>query len=405
MRNENTGKKSICMPLYSYYPFDTRVRRTANALIDYGYNVDVICLRGKDEKKFETYDDVKVYRLPMVHIRGGYLRYLYNYGMFFMLSFLMLNSLDRKKDYDTLHVHSLPDFLVFITILQKLKGKKIILDLHEVLPEIFAARFNKDMDSRLVKIPIFLERVSIAFASHIITVNDTIKEIYIGRSAPEEKITVIMNSPDEKLDSKKDLMEFKTKLKLDQKFVLVYIGGINYERNIEVILKAMFNVKHKIPGIFFLLFGHMYGQKGEDYKEQLKALINSLGLKDRVYFGNRLHPEDVRSYLELTDFGVISYIRNPLTEVAVANKVFEYIALNKPIIVCRLRALYSLLGDDSAIYYEPEDADDLAAKIFWIYGHKNDLKGIKENAQKVYEKCKWEVMKERLQKMYEKLNA
>lgn len=405
MENEKVNKKSICMPVYSYYPFDTRVRRAANALSDNGYNVDVICLRGKDEEKFVIHEGVNVYRLPLVHIRGGYLRYLYNYGLFFLLSFLMLNSLDRKKNYNVIHVHSLPDFLVFITLFQRKKGKEIVLDLHEAMPEIFAARFDKDLGSKIVKIPIFLERISISFASRVITVNNTIKELYISRGVIKEKITVIMNSPDEKLYLKKDLTEFKTKLELDKRFVLVYVGGINYERNIEVIIKAMSKVRQKIPSIFFLLFGHMYGQKGEEYKEQLKDLIKKLGLKDKIYFGGKLEPEEVKSYLDLTDFGVVSYVRNPLTEIAVANKVFEYIALNKPVIVVNLKALHSLLGDDAAIYYKAEDDDDLAAKMLWIHGHKNELKGMIENAHKIYEKCKWEVMRERLLKMYEELSG
>lgn len=405
MGDDKSSTKSICMPVFSYYPFDPRVRRAAEALSDNGYAVDVICLRGEGEKKFGTYNEVNAYRLPLKHRRGGYLRYFYNYGMFFILAFLKLNFLDRKRRYDAVHVHSLPDFLVFIALFQRLKKTKIILDLHEAMPEIFAARFNKDMDSMLVKIPIFLERISIAFASHIITVNSTIKDIYMARGVPEKKISVIMNSPDERLNLKMDLKEFKVGLSLDEKFILVFVGGINYERNIEVILNAMAKLKPQIPNMFFILFGHMYGHKGESYKDQLRNLARQLGIENSVYIGGKLKAEEVSSYLDLSDFGVISYVRNPLTEVAVPNKVFEYIALNKTIIVCRLNALYSLLGDNAAIYYEPENDDDLAEKMLWIYKHRDNLKDTVENARKVYEKCKWKVMKARLLNMYKDLNA
>ncbi|UCG70801.1 MAG: glycosyltransferase family 4 protein [Thermoplasmata archaeon] len=394
-------KKKICMPVYSYYPFDPRVRRAAESLVEMGHSVDIICLKGEGEDYAETFKGVNIYRLPLEHRRGGYLRYLYNYSMFFFLSFFMLNSLDRKNRYNAMHIHSLPDFLVFIAFFQKRRGIKIILDLHEAMPEIFAARFNRDMDSFLVKFPIFLEKISHAFATQIITVNDTIKDIYMRRGVPEKKIIVIMNSPDEKLRLNIDLEEFKAKLGLDDKFLLVFVGGINYERNIEVILEAIARVKSQIPNLYFILFGHMYGHKGASYKEHLKSLVKQNGLDNNVYIGGKLNPEEVSSYLDLTDFGVVSYIRNPLTDVAVPNKVFEYIALNKPIIVCRLGALQSLLGDDTAIYYEPEDADDLAAKILWLHRHKNELKPMIENSQKVYERCKWDVMKKRLQKMYE----
>jgi glycosyltransferase involved in cell wall biosynthesis len=404
MNAKKQGNKTVCMPVYSYYPFDPRVRRAAKSLIENGYSVDVICLRGESEKKSENIDGINVHRLPLVHIRGGYFRYLYNYIMFFLLSFFMLNSLDRKRHYDVVHVHSLPDFLVFIALVQKWKGRKIILDLHEAMPEIFAARFKKDMDSRIVNIPLFLETSSISFASRIITVNDAIKKIYMNRGGvPQKKIVVIMNSPDKMQRTRKDISEFKTKLDLENKFVVVYVGGINQERNIEVIIKAIAKAKPKIPNIYFILFGHTLGQKGEGYKNRLKTLTLKLGLKENVFIGGRLPPQDVSSYLDLADFGVVSYVSNPLTEVAVPNKVFEYIALDKPVISVHLRALHSLFGDEALLYYEPESANDLAAKMIKLYENKNELDEMKNNAKEVYERCKWDVMRKRLQKMYNEL--
>jgi glycosyltransferase involved in cell wall biosynthesis len=398
------NRKRVCMPVYSYYPFDPRVRRAAKSLIENGYSVDVICLRGESEKKRENIDGVNIHRLPMVHIRGGYFRYLYNYIMFFLLSFLMLNLLDRKRHYDVVHVHSLPDFLVYIAIFQKWKKRKIILDLHEAMPEIFAARFKKGMDSRIVKIPLFLENRSISFAHRIITVNDTIKKIHMTRNGvSEKKIIVIMNSPDEMQRIKKDISDFKRRLDLDKKFVVVYVGGINIERNIEVIIEAVAKAKPEIPNLCFLLFGHTLGQKGEGYKEGLKTLASELGLEERIHIGGRLPPQNVLSYLDLADFGVVSYVSNPLTEVAVPNKVFEYIALDKPVISVRLQALHSLFGDNALLYYEPENSDDLAAKMIILYENKNELDEMKNNAKEVYERCKWDVMRKRLYEMYNEL--
>ena len=130
------SKKSICMPVYSFYPFDPRVRRAAEALMENGHSVDVICLMEEGDKKVDSFNGVGIYRVSLTHKRGGYLRYIYHYSMFFLQVFIILNSLDRKKKYDVIHVHSLPDFLVFVAKIQKLKGRKVILDLHEVMPEI-----------------------------------------------------------------------------------------------------------------------------------------------------------------------------------------------------------------------------------------------------------------------------
>ena len=206
--NTSRDSNTICMPVYSYYPFDPRVRRAAEALIERGHSVDVICLKGKRESRIDSFNGVNIYRLSLTHKRGGYLRYVYHYAMFFIQVFLTLNRLDFRRKYDVVHVHSLPDFLVFVAMVQKLKKKKIVLDLHEVMPEIFAARFNKDMDSAMVRFVCRLERISCSFAHRVITVNDVRREVLEGRSVPPEKVTVIMNTPDDRIFVKKNVDDF-----------------------------------------------------------------------------------------------------------------------------------------------------------------------------------------------------
>lgn len=398
----NSSRKSICMPVYSFYPFDPRVRRAAEALLEKGHSVDVICLKEEGDKKTDSFNGVGIHRVSLTHKRGGYLRYLYHYTMFFFQVFITLNMLDRKKKFDVIHVHSLPDFLVFVTLIQKLKGKKIILDLHEVMPEIFAARFNKKMNSFLVKLVCILEKISCGFAHYVITVNDVRMEVLVNRKVPKEKIIVIMNAPNQKLFVKKDLEDFKEKFNLDSKFVTVYVGGINYERNLEVILKAMAQIKNDIPNIFFIIFGHTYGQ-GAKYVAELKRLAKDLGITENVYFGGQLPGEDVASYMELAEFGIVSYLKNPMTELAMPNKVFEYSMADVPIISCRLKGMYTLLGEDGARYYEAENHADLAKKIKWLYNNKDKSNKYVDVAREIYKKYNWEVMKNRLQKMYDDL--
>ena len=396
-------KKSVCMPVYSYYPFDPRVRRAAEALIEEGHSVDVICLKGEEETISGSFNGVNIHRVSLTHKRGGYLRYVYHYAMFFLQVFFTLHRLDSRRRYDVVHVHSLPDFLVFVAIIQKLKKKKIILDLHEVMPEIYAARFGKNMGSPLVKIVCFLEKISCFFAHQVITVNDARREVLARRSVPPEKITVIMNTPDEKVFVKKNIDDFKRRLDLERKFITVYVGGINPERNLEVIIKAMALLKKDIPEMFFVMFGHSYGQEGSHYVDDLRSLAKKQGVEGSVYFGGRLPGEDVAGYMDLAHFGVISYIANPMTELAMPNKVFEYIALDVPIISCRLKGLYSLMGDDSAVYFEPENEKELAEKILWLHDNPSEAKSMTMKARELYKSYTWTIMKKRLQNLYERL--
>ncbi len=386
-----------CMVVYSYYPFDPRVRKEVRALVAKGHTVDVICLRDEGEARQEVVDGATVHRTSLSVRRGGYLTYAYQYTLFFLMSFCKLTRLFLKHKFDVIHVHSLPDFQVFVAMVPKLYGKRIVLDLHEAMPEIFAARFGVTTSSWQFGIAALLEMISSWFADRILTVNDTIKERLVKRDVEERKITVVMNSPDVSLRKDKDLTGFVKENDLKDKFVLVYVGGINPERNIEVLIEAVSLLKRKMP-ICLFVFG--YGR--DDHIEELKALRSRFGVETEVDFGAWIPHEEVLSYLNLSQIGVVSYVRNPLTEIAVPNKVFEFAALAKPLIIARLDALESLFRG-SAVFYEPGSAPDLANKMLQLSQDTKKVKELSQKTQIVYDGCRWDVMKERLYDVYEDL--
>ena len=146
--------KRICIVRHGYFPADIRVRKEALALFDAGNLVDIICLRQDNEKKEEIYKGLHIYRIPVKRRRVGISRYLFEYIFFFFLATFKLCALYLKKRYDFIQVNTLPDFLVFVTIVPKLFGAKIILDLHEPSPELFRVLFgdNKKLLINLVKL-------------------------------------------------------------------------------------------------------------------------------------------------------------------------------------------------------------------------------------------------------------
>jgi glycosyltransferase involved in cell wall biosynthesis len=386
-----------CMVVYSYYPFDPRVRKEVRALVAKGHTVDVICLRDEGEANQEVVDGATIHRTSLSVRRGGYLTYAYQYVLFFLLSFCKLTRLFLRHKFDVIHVHSLPDFQVFVAIVPKLYGKKVILDLHEAMPEIFAARFGVGKDSWQFRFAAVLEIMSSWFADSILTVNDAIRDRLVERDVEERRITIVMNSPDVSLRVDKDLTGFMEENNLKDKFVLIYIGGINPERNIEVLVEAVGLLKEKMP-IRLFVFG--YGK--DEYIEDLKQLRSRLGVETEVHFGGWIPHEEVLSYLNLGRIGVVSYVRNPLTEVAVPNKVFEFAALGKPLIIARLDALENLFKD-SAVFYEPENARDLSNKILQLSQDTKEVRELSQKAQTVYDGCRWDVMKQRLYDVYESL--
>ena len=237
--------------------------------------------------------------------------------------------------------------------------------------------------------------ISSWFADRIITVNDASKDRLVERGAEAERISIVMNSPDVTLNADRDMSSFVAEKDLKGKFVLMYVGGLNPERNIEVLIEATSILKDKIPIRLFV-----YGYGKEEYFGELRQLASRLNVVEEVDFGGWIPHEDVFSYLGLSEIGVVSYVHNPLTEVAIPNKVFEFAALSKPLIIARLDALESVFRN-SALFYQPENAKDLANKILQLYQDKELMTDLSGKAQEVYESCKWDIMKERLYDTYE----
>ena len=181
-----------CMVVHAYYPLgETRVEREALALLDHGLHVDVICLKGPREPAIELVEGVKVYRLPVRRRRGsGFIIQLLEYLTFLVLSSFHLSRLHLQNRYDVVQVHNLPDFLVFAAMIPKLTGAKIVLDLHDLMPEFYSERSQLSMKSLPVRILLYQERVACAFADKVITVTEIWRQALIRRGQATDKVFV-----------------------------------------------------------------------------------------------------------------------------------------------------------------------------------------------------------------------
>jgi len=389
----------ICHVAYAYFPADPRIRREVDALRDAGHDVDVICLRDEHEASVETVQGTRVTRIPLRANRGGRARYAFQYAMFFILSSVELLRLHRLRRLRIVHVHSLPDFQVFCSLPLKLRGARVILDLHEALPEIVAARFRPRIGSLLIRLAKVAERLSVLFADQVITVNDTIGHLVMERSGSRREPVVVMNSPDARVLRVGDVKALKRRLGLNSDPAIVYVGGINPERDLVTLLRAVSSLRDRRP-MQVVIAG--YGDP--EYMRSLQDLASGLPLSHAVLFLPRIPQDQVLTYLALSSLGVISYEESPLTEVAIPTKVFEYAAAGRPMAIARLHALVDLFGD-AAEFFRVGDAQDLALAIERILADPARADHLANKARDVLSRCSWEIMQRRLLSTYERLGV
>ncbi len=394
-----SGIMRACHIVYGYFPFDPRVRREAEALQREGHEIDVIALREEGEPLEENVHGFRVHRIPLSIVRGGFARYAYQYIVFLLASAALLLRLHATRRYRVAHIHSLPDFQVFCAAPLRLLGARVVLDLHEAMPEIFAARFRLDLDSFAVRVARALELISCAFASAVVTQNEVMRDLVAERSVDRSKIVVIMNSPDPAKLVLSEPDRLRRELGLTGQRPVVYVGGINAERDLGLLVEAVARLREQYP-IRLAIFG--YGDEG--YRRRLQEIADGLGLRENFLLGPRLPQELVFEYLSLSELGLITYEENPLTELTIPNKVFEYAAARKPLVIADLRTLRRLFNG-AALFYQPGDAEDLAKQMQRLLDDAQLRSDLVARAERILESCNWGIMTGRLHDLYDRLSG
>jgi glycosyltransferase involved in cell wall biosynthesis len=377
--------KRHCMIVHAYYPLgETRVEREALALVDAGYAVDVICLRDRDEQAFESINGLDVYRLPVMRKKTvGLVGQLLEYLRFFFLVFLKLLALYPRRKYKTVQAHNLPDFLIFSALIPKLFGARLILDIHDLMPEFFASSKKRSMDSFLVRMVILQEQLSCNFADHVITVTDVWRERLIARGVRPNKVSVVMNVADDRIfyscpDQNRDQRK-------GDGFRLIYHGTFKQNYGMEELIRAIKLASQEIADIHLTFQG-----VGEFYAEMVR-LIDALELHSRVQINAFAIPtNELPALIKKADVGVVPNRNDLFTGDLLPTKMLEYVALDMPVIASRTRVISQYFDESMVQFFAPGDPSSLAQNIIYLYQHKNRLVEQILNSRKFTEKYNWE---------------
>jgi glycosyltransferase involved in cell wall biosynthesis len=374
------------MVVHAYYPLaETRVQRQAEALVEQGYEVDVICIKGKKDAKEERVRGVQVYRLPIPRNYDaipGFMGRFTAYFHFLLGAMFKLMGLYGQKRYGVVQVHNLPDFLVFCAWWPKLRGAKVILDIHDVMPEFFAERTGRGLDSGPVKRIIWQEQVSCRFADHVITVTEPWRQALIERGVPAEKTSVVMNVPDTDMFHR-EVQPLSTAPKNGQ-FRLIYHGVQAPRHGLDTILRAVERLQSELPNLHVMLHGN------GDAHDDLIRLAQQLNLTDRVKFTTHFMPiEELPSFIAQADVGVVPYHDNIFSGGILPTKILEYIALGLPVIAALTPAITAYFDDKMIELFEPGNVDELSEHIAALYHDTARREKLVEESDRFNRRYNW----------------
>jgi glycosyltransferase involved in cell wall biosynthesis len=347
-------RRRVAIVVHAIFPGDPRIRRQSDALADAGYEVDIICLREPGEPAEECEGPIRIVRLPINRSFIGFAGHMLEYLAFTAAAGFRLAREHRRRRYDLVQVATVPDFLSFAALPEKLAGVPLLLDLHEDMPEFFRDRFASRVLRPLQPLVDAATRASAAIADELITVHEPLRLLSIGRGVAPERISVVMNSADGRLF---DASRYERRpFMADGRLRLIHHSNFQRIYGLDVAIEGLSRIRADLP---WRLDVHGDGP----WRPAIEAAIERTATADRVTLHGRTAMDDLPALLADADIGLVPSLPEPYLEYSLSTKLLEYAAMGVPTIASDL-ATFRHYFDDAALRYVPgNDPDALARAI------------------------------------------
>jgi glycosyltransferase involved in cell wall biosynthesis len=376
--------RRIAIVVHAIFPGDTRVRRQSDALVEVGWEVDVICLRQPGEAAESVANAVRIVRQPVNRMFTGFAGHIAEYLAFTALASWTLAREHRRRRYDLVQVATVPDFLVAAALPERLAGVPVLLDLHEDMPEFFRDRFAHPALRPLLPLVTGAARASAAIADHLITVHEPLRQLSIDRGVPPEKIDVVMNSADGRLFD--PARHPRRPFMADGTLRLVHHSNLQRIYGLDRAIEGLAALR---PGLDWRL--DVYGDG--PWRPYVEAAIARTRLADRIVLHGRVLIDDLPRLIAEADIGLVPSLHEPYLEYSLSTKLLEYAAMGVPIVASDL-ATFRHHFTDAAIRFVPGgDPAALVAAIEALVDDPEAAIAMGREGQRQAEAYDWERQK------------
>jgi glycosyltransferase involved in cell wall biosynthesis len=384
-RLEVRRPKHVCMVTHSFYETDNRVTRYAEALASRGDSVDVFAIRRSPHlPKNEVINGVNVIRIQdrFKKKEQSKLAYLLPLLRFLASSSWRVTRGHARRRYDLLHIHNMPDFLVFAAWYPRLTRTKLILDIHDIVPELYSSKFGEKKGLAITPVLTkWMERRSARFAQHIIIANHLWIEKYATRTGTQGKCSVFINNVDTRV------FQPRPRTRHDEKLILLFPGSLQWHQGLDIAIRAFDKVSRALPQAEF----HIYGDG--NMKPSLIALAAERGFNGRVKFFDSVRIAEIANIMANADLGVVPKRADSFGNEAYSTKIMEFMSLGVPVVISKTRIDQYYFDDSVVRFFESGNDDALADAILDVLQNPALRQRMVANAFDYSKRNSWESRK------------
>jgi len=383
LSSRNTRKK-VCMVAYTGYESDNRVRRYAETLVERGDQVDVIAITVANSGPEKEVNGVTVHR---VQHRENNERSKWTYAWrllrFLAASSVALTRLHKRNRYDVIHIHNMPDFLVFAAWYPKLTGAKLILDIHDLVPELFASKFRAKFKLFYLGLLRAIEKMSVRFVDHVIVSNHLWYETLVARSVPAANCSVLINHVDPKLFSR------RARTRTDGRFIVLFPGSVQWHQGLDIAIEAFARVKTEVPNAEF----HIYCGAGGDREMELREQARRLDLEGSVKFCGGISLDKVAQLIANADLGVVPKRADSFGNEAYSTKIMEFMSQGVPVVVSRTKVDTFYFEEGVVHFFRSGDSQDMARAMLEVIRDRELRESLAARGYEYVERHGWDQKK------------
>ena len=329
-------------------PLDRRVWLECQSLVRAGYPVSVICPREVGQPAHRTLDGVRIHTYRPPRARSGVVGYLVEFLYCWLRTAVLSLHVHRHEGFDVLQACNPPDTYWLLARLWRVAGKRFVYDQHDLCPEVYEARFGHR--GLLHRGLLLLEKATYATADHVISTNESYREMALTRGkVPLERTSVVVSAPDP------DRMRRGTPdpaLRHGRDHLVCYLGIMGPQDGVDRLLGAIDHLVHDLgrTDTHFALLG--FGDCLEDLRDQ----AHRRGLDEFVTFTGKVGPDEITHWLSSADLGVTPDPKNGFNDRSTMNKTLEYMAFELPVVGFDLKENRRSAGEAGLTVTEDDDA-------------------------------------------------